>query len=266
MAAESRGLDIRDVSVSFGGVRAVDDVSVGVAAGRLHGIIGPNGSGKTTLLNAVSGFVRATGHVYLDGHEITRMAAHRRVRKGLGRTFQNPRGDHTLTVREFLRLGEHLQHRQPWWMVALAPPLADRSRKESSDRGEAMLDRLGLDASSLDTRLIHLPAGVMKLVDIARALLGEPRVLLLDEPTSGMNESEIERLSGVLVDLQAQGLTVILVEHNLRFVDRTCEIVTVLANGRVVGEGRLGDVLAEGDVIESYFGGVPTETYPAETR
>lgn len=253
--AASEGVEVRNVSVSFGGVHALTDVSMVVEAGRVHGIIGPNGSGKTTLLNALSGFVRVDGGLYLDGHEITGMAAHRRVGRGLGRTFQNPRGDHTLTVRDVLRLGEHLHGLEPWWMVALAPVLADRAWAQSTARAREFLERVALDESLLDTRLTDLPSGVMKMVDIGRALLGRPRVLLLDEPTSGMNEGEIDRLRSVLADLKTEDVTVVLVEHNLRFVSRTCEVVTVLAGGRVVGQGPLDDVLANADVIRAYLGG-----------
>jgi ABC-type branched-subunit amino acid transport system ATPase component len=170
-------VEIRSVNVTFGGVRALTDVSIAISPGRVHGIIGPNGSGKTTLLNALSGFVRASGGLYLDGHEITRMSPHRRVNRGLGRTFQNPRGDHTLTAGDVLRLGEHLLGLQPWWMVALAPPLADRAWAQSQERARQFLERVGLDESILSTRLVDLPSGVMKMVDIGRAVLGGPRVL-----------------------------------------------------------------------------------------
>jgi branched-chain amino acid transport system ATP-binding protein len=254
VTAGSEGIEVRDLKVSFGGVHALTDVSITIPPGRVHGIIGPNGSGKTTLLNALSGFVRVSGGLYLDGQEITRMAAHRRAARGLGRTFQNPRGDHTLTVREVMRLGEHLRRLQPWWMVALAPRLADRAWEESNARACAFLAQVGLDESVLDSRLIDLPSGVMKMVDIGRALLGEPRVLLLDEPTSGMNEGEIEQLREVLNSIKTEDVTIVLVEHNLRFVSRTCETVTVLDGGRVLGEGVLDEVLANPDVVRAYIG------------
>lgn len=248
-------LAVRDVSVSFGGVRALTDVSLSVTSERVHGIIGPNGSGKTTLLNALSGFVRVSGGIYLDGHEITRMAPHRRAAGGLGRTFQNPRGDHTLSVRQMLRLGEHLRRVQPWWMVALAPTVADRAWAQSDARAREFVRRAGLDESILNSRLTDLSAGVMKMIDIGRALLGRPRVLLLDEPTSGMNESEIARLRTILEELRTEGATVVLVEHNLRFVSMTCDVVTALSGGRVMTEGSLETVLGNKEVVEAYLGG-----------
>lgn len=255
MTSPAGALEIRDLSVSFGGVHALKDVSLAVAPGSVHGIVGPNGSGKTTLLNALSGFVRATGTIHLNGHDITHMAPHRRVRRGIGRTFQNPRGDHTLTVRDVLRLGEHLSGLQPWWMVALAPLVADRAFDKSTERAREFLIRVGLDAALLDTRLVDLSSGVFKMVDIGRALFGEPNVLLLDEPTSGMNEGEIEQLRGVLGELHERDVTVVLIEHNLRFVSRTCEVVTALADGQVMCSGTLREVLAHPDVVEAYLGG-----------
>lgn len=247
-------LAVRDVSVSFGGVRALTDVSISVESERVHGIIGPNGSGKTTLLNALSGFVRVTGGIYLDGREITRMAPHRRAAKGLGRTFQNPRGDRTLRVQDLLRLGEHLRTVQPWWMVALAPPLADRAWSESTARTQEFVERAGLDESVLNRRLTDVSSGVMKMIDIGRALLGRPRVLLLDEPTSGMNEGEIGRLRSILRELRTEGATIVLVEHNLQFVSTTCDVVTALAGGRVMAEGSLESVLEHADVVRAYLG------------
>lgn len=255
MTAVPGELSVRDVSVSFGGVRALTDVSVSIQPGSVHGIIGPNGSGKTTFLNGVCGFVPVSGSIRLDQREITRVSAHRRARLGIARSFQNPRGDHTMTVRDVLRLGEHQRGLQPWWMVTLIPLRADRSWSESTARATEYLESVGLDGSLLDARLTDLPAGVFKLVDVGRALLARPSVLLLDEPTSGMNEGEIERLRLVLRELRNKDVTVVLVEHNLRFVSNTCEAVTVLANGAVVGAGTLDEVLAHPDVVQAYLGG-----------
>lgn len=243
-----------DVHVEFGGVKAVDGVSLSVAAGALHAIIGPNGSGKTTLLNAVSGFVHATGSISLLGHEIAHDAAYRRVHRGLGRTFQNPHGDHTLTVRQLLRLGEHRHSRLPWWVAAVLPRRYDRRLVEFDARASAHLERVGLTSEVLDVRLTDLSAGVAKLVDLVRALLGEPRVLLLDEPTSGMNVEEIHALQSILSEMRASDLTVVLVEHNLDFVGAACDNVTVLASGSVLGSGTLDEVLALPQVVEAYFG------------
>jgi ABC-type branched-subunit amino acid transport system ATPase component len=247
-------LAITEVGVRFGGVQALESVSMTVAPTAVHGIIGPNGSGKTTLLNALSGYVSASGRLALAGHDITHMAPHRRVERGLGRTFQNPRVDHSLTVADVLRLGEHLRGLQPWWMVAFAPRRADRALAESTERARNFLERVDISANILGARLVDLPSGVLKMVDIGRALLGRPRVLLLDEPTSGMNDREIDRLRQVLAALRAEDLTVVVVEHNLRFVSETCGMVTVLDTGKVVGQGTLRDVLADAEVIKAYLG------------
>jgi ABC-type branched-subunit amino acid transport system ATPase component len=259
-------LSVEDVSVRFGGVHALEHVSMTVPGGRVHGVIGPNGSGKTTLLNALCGFVSATGACRLYDTSLTRMPPHRRVAAGLGRTFQNPRVDHTLTVRALLRLGEHLRGLQPWWMVTLAPLRADRSLAESNERAIALLELVGLDASILDTRLINLPSGVLKMIDIVRALLAQPRVLLLDEPTSGMNEGEIRRLRDVLADMgRNDELTIILVEHNVPFVSGICESLTVLDRGRLVGDGAPDEVLARQEVIAAYLGDAVPEAVASTT-
>lgn len=254
-------VEIRDMSVQFGGVRALDEVSLSIDSGRVHGIIGPNGSGKTTLLNAICGFVRGSGQIALNGRVLGRRSTHARIKWGLGRTFQNPAGDDTLTVRDLFRLGEHVHRRQPWWRVALAPPLADADLAALNQRAGAFLTSVGLALELLDAPLTDLSAGVFKLLDIGRAVLGGPQVLLLDEPTSGMNESEIARLEGVMADLGAAGVTLILVEHNLGFVSRTCEVVSVFAGGRVVGGGTLDEVMEQADVIEAYLGGGPVAPF-----
>jgi branched-chain amino acid transport system ATP-binding protein len=252
-------LHIRNVSVQFGGVTALDDVSIAISTVGVHGIIGPNGSGKTTLLNGISGFVPVRGKILIEGREITRMSPYRRVSRGLGRSFQNPRADLTLTVRDVLRLGEHHRGLQPWWKVVFAPLAADSEWKQASARAGDLLERLGLDATILDKGLLELSAGVLKLVDVGRAILGRPKVLILDEPTSGMNEEEIVRLSDVLAALASDGVTVVVVEHNLQFVSRICQTVTVLAGGRVVARGGLDEVLAHPEVMAAYLGATSPE-------
>lgn len=250
-------LRLEQVRVQFGGVTAVDGACLAVRKGALHAVIGPNGSGKTTLLNATSGFVRAKGSITLLGRDVVHAPAHARARGGLGRTFQNPHGDHTLSVRHLLRVGAHLGGDLPWWMAAFAPPRFERACDELDERASRLLESFGLSAGILDERLVDLSAGVAKLVDIARALIGEPRVLLLDEPTSGMNAAEVQALASILDEMRSSDITVVLVEHNLDFVADTCDRVTVLAAGAVLAEGSLDQVLSERPVVEAYFGGAP---------
>jgi branched-chain amino acid transport system ATP-binding protein len=249
-------LRLDEVRVEFGGVKAVDGASLTVRRGGLHAVIGPNGSGKTTLLNATSGFVRAQGSVVLLGREVGHVPSYSRARRGLGRTFQNPHGDHTLTVRDLLRVGAHVSGPLPWWTAALAPRRFDRGCTDGDRCATALLRRVGLSPNLLDARLVDLSAGVAKLVDVARALNGRPQVLLLDEPTSGMNAEEIQTLGSALREMRDNDdLTVLLVEHNLEFVADVCDIVTVMAAGAVLAVGELHQVLDQPEVVEAYFGG-----------
>jgi branched-chain amino acid transport system ATP-binding protein len=263
MSATQAALELRGVSVRFGGVHAVRDLSLTVSTSQVHGLVGPNGSGKTTALNAVCGFVAASGEVDLLGERIDRMSPPRRMALGLGRTFQNPRPSRDMTVRDLLRVGEHLRGVQPWWQVALAPRLADRALAESSDRAAEMLQRLGVGAAVLDERLNNLSAGVLKMVDIARALMAKPRVLLLDEPTSGMNDAEIRVLHEALTALRATSLTLLLIEHNLDFMFDICDAMTVLDTGGMVATGHPEEVFSQAAVVRAYMG---DPTNPAEDR
>lgn len=262
--SEVSGLAAKGISVSFGGVAALHDVSVSVDQGTLRGVIGPNGSGKTTLLNVISGFVQSTGHVFLDGRDISTVASYARSRRGVARSFQNPRVDRTLCVADLLRVGEHLRGTQPWWMTLVGPRFAGRDWRAFVGRAEALLQGLGLDTDVLSMPLTDASAGVIKLVDVARALLSEPKILLLDEPTSGMNELEIRNLRALLKDVSQGGTGVLVVEHNLQFVADTCPAVTVMAGGEAIAEGSLGDVLNRVDVAEAYFGSAPAalDIYP----
>jgi branched-chain amino acid transport system ATP-binding protein len=262
MSSEQPGLALRGISVQFGGVHAVQDVTLSVAAARVHGLVGPNGSGKTTVLNAICGFVDTAGEIEVGGSRIERMPSARRMALGLGRTFQNPRPTRDLTVRELLRIGEHLRKVQPWWQVALTPWAADRALRASSRRATQMLELVGLEAALLDERLINLSAGVLKMVDIARALMAQPSALLLDEPTSGMNETEIDILHDALQELRKTSLTLLLIEHNLDFMFDICDEMTVLETGRIVASGEPESVFREEAVIRAYMGNAANALVP----
>lgn len=247
-------LEIEDLSVQFGGVRAVSEMSVRVLPATVHGLLGPNGSGKTTMLNAACGFVRSTGQVRLHGELLSGKAPHQRAKMGLLRTFQNPKLVPHLTVAELLRMGEHAQGVRPWWLVA-ANPVADRkARQAARAHAESVLQLLRLDPAILGARIDSLPQGVVKMVDVARALMAEPKVLLLDEPSSGMSEAEIDGLRERLLTLKARGTALVLVEHNIGLVEAVCDEVTVLDLGTFVCTGPPAEVLERDDVIEAFLG------------
>ncbi len=247
-------LSVRDLSVRFGGLKALSDVSLDVRAGEVHGLLGPNGSGKTTLLNAASGFVRCTGSIEMHGVSLLGHPAHRRARLGLLRTFQNPKLVRELTVGDLLRMGEHVRGMRPWWQVALSPVADRRARLQGTDRALAALDLLQLDRDLLSAQVSELSQGVLKMVDIARALMAEPRVLLLDEPSSGMSEEEIVQLRGRLAALTGRGTTLVLVEHNLNLVRSVCHSVTVLNLGHEICSGPTAEMLARQDVTDAFLG------------
>jgi branched-chain amino acid transport system ATP-binding protein len=240
------GLEIQEVSVRFGGLAALSDVSLSATEGAITGLIGPNGAGKTTLFNVVTGMQRANaGTVRLDGKDLRTLSSYRRARLGLGRTFQRLELFGTLTVAENVGVAASIGQRG----VVRA-----RSRTIHEIR-EEVLDRLGLKAVAND-RADTLPTGSGRLVELARALATRPRVLLLDEPAAGQDTDETERFSQVLRDLANDGLAILLVEHDMDLVMSVCDTVVVLDYGRVICTGTPAEVRGNRDVQAAYLGTV----------
>ncbi len=230
-------LEIDDVTVHFGGHRVLDRVGLDAHRGRITALIGPNGAGKTTLFNVITGVQRpGSGTVRLDGNDLAGRAPHRRARAGLGRTFQRLELFGTLTVRENLRV------------AAAAVPR--RRRDHVVDR---TVDRLGLGAVA-GARCDTLPTGTGRLVELGRALVGSPTVLLLDEPASGQDDAETARFSRLLVDLATDGMTVVLVEHDMDLVMRISDRVHVLDFGRLIASGTPDEVRLDPAVQAAYLG------------
>ena len=229
-----------DLAVVFGGIRAVEGVTVRVEPGRRVGIVGGNGAGKTTTFNALTGFVPlARGGVRLGGHDVTRRPVFARSRAGLGRTFQLPRLADVLTVRQNVLCG-HTGHTS----AAVAA------------RADALLDRFGL-ADLADAKVAMVPFGARRKVEIARALVQRPEVMLLDEPASGLEDHEVEELIDALIDLQAaEGWGLLVIEHDLRFVSGIAEYLIVMETGQVLMEGPTEEVLADPRVRRVYLGEV----------
>ncbi|MFT4286014.1 ABC transporter ATP-binding protein [Nocardioides sp.] len=240
-------LTLSGVGRSFGGLRAVDDVSLEVQAGHIHAIVGPNGAGKTTLFNMISGFVRADqGTVTFAGRDITRDAVHQRVRHGLVRTFQNIRLFGGLTVLENVLVAQHTH----------APSLLSRRaavERRLRARAEELIDLLEL--GEYRARLAAgLPYGVQKRLELARAMAANPRLLLLDEPVAGMNEVESRQIMRDILKLRASGVTVLLVEHDMEVVMGASDRITVLNFGKIIAAGTPDDILADRTVREAYLG------------
>jgi branched-chain amino acid transport system ATP-binding protein len=235
-------LRAENVAVRFGGVQAVNDMSLECPPGRVTGLIGPNGAGKTTLFNVITGLQRpVSGRVLLGDRDLTKLSPQRRAKAGLARTFQRLEVFGSLTVRENVMLSAEL--RRGFTRKGPAP-------RETADR---LLARVGLSALA-DRQAGSLPTGSARLLELARALASQPSVLLLDEPGSGLSESETTALGDLLLSLAGEGIAVLLVEHDVELVMRVCEHVYVLDFGELLSEGTPAQVQADQRVQAAYLG------------
>jgi branched-chain amino acid transport system ATP-binding protein len=242
-------LQLQDLAVHFGGVNAVDGVTVSIAPGEFVGLIGPNGAGKTTLMRIVSGSVRPDrGHVVLAGNDVTGISTASRVRKGLALTHQIVRPFREMTVLDNIVLAAGYRRTANPLRAALSV-----GRKRECERAAEILLRVGL-AGTADKLSGSLPLGQMKRLEVARALALDPQIILFDEPLAGLNQTEAARMVETIADVNAQGITVVLVEHNLEEVMRSCRRLIVLNDGRVIGDGAPQAVMADAIVREAYVG------------
>jgi branched-chain amino acid transport system ATP-binding protein len=240
---------IDDLHISFGGVAAASGVSFEVNESEFLAVIGPNGAGKTTALRMVAGILRPdSGRVFFDGRDVTGLAAHARVRLGLGFTHQIVRPFYSFTTIENVMLAAgHERTRSPW------RALTGRSRSAARDRAAAILERIGLGAVMAKSPR-ELPLGQRKRLEVARAIALDPRLLLLDEPLAGLSSSEAATMADLIRTLPAEGITVLLVEHNLGEVLRVADRLVVLDAGKVLAEGVPNEVMARDDVRQAYMG------------
>jgi ABC-type branched-subunit amino acid transport system ATPase component len=247
-------LALAGVARTFGGLRAVDGASFEVAEGQVHGLIGPNGAGKTTLINLVSGFLAPSdGSIVLESTPIHGLAPHRVAMLGVARTFQNIRLFPELSARDNVIVGQHLRRRPSLAARLLCLPGARAEDRDARGRAEALLERVGL-ASRIDEKARNLSYGEQRRVEIARALAAGPRLLLLDEPTAGMNPAEVEAVAALIRKVAGDGHSVLLVEHNMRLVMGVCDAITVLDFGKVIARGAPGEVARDPAVIAAYLG------------
>jgi branched-chain amino acid transport system ATP-binding protein len=232
----------------------LSDLDFAVPRGTVKAVIGPNGAGKTTLFNVISGIQAPTsGSVLLDGEDITSRPPHERVRRGLARTFQNLQVFSGMSVLENVVVGMHARLHAGVFSALLRLPSGRREEASARHRARALLGRVGL-AGKADLPVSALSFGDLKIVEIARALASEPTVLLLDEPTAGLPASEASRVAEVIRAINTEGVTVLLVEHNMRVVMSVSHDILVLNFGRRIAEGDPASVRAHPDVITAYLG------------
>jgi branched-chain amino acid transport system ATP-binding protein len=242
------------LSISFGGLRAVDDVSLSVAPGLVFSIIGPNGGGKTTLFNIISGlYLPEQGRVRFAGEEVTALAPEKLARRGLLRTFQNLQIFFRMSVLENVMVGRYRHELTGIVADLFHLPAVGRQNRKTREAAAAALERVGLAAAAARPAGA-LSFGDLKRLEIARALASEPKLLLLDEPAAGCNPVETAGIEAIIRRLIRDGITVILVEHDMRLVMNVSDRIHVLANGRTLAEGTAAQVRANPAVIAAYLG------------
>jgi branched-chain amino acid transport system ATP-binding protein len=254
-AASQPLLRVHDVAVRFGGIVALDGVSFDVAPGRIVGLIGPNGAGKTTLFNCVSRLYECErGAMSFAGADLLAVPRHRVAALGIGRTFQNLALFRTMSVLDNVMVGRHCRTRGGFLANALRLPFAVRSDWEATERARALLALLGLEEVAA-RRVSDLPFGTQKRVELARALAAEPKLLLLDEPASGLNHEEVGRLGALIRELRDRlKLTVLLVEHHMNLVMSISDWVVALNFGRRIAEGPPAEVREHPELVRAYLG------------
>jgi branched-chain amino acid transport system ATP-binding protein len=247
-------LEFDDVVKSFGGVLAVDHLSAHVREGSVHGLIGPNGAGKTTMINLITGlFHPDSGVISFDGRHLQAMAPHQIAALGISRTYQNVRLFSGMTALEQVMTGCYLQRGVGLWASFLGTGNARRQWAKTRDHALSLLKRVGM-ADRADELAETLSYGEQRRVEIARALGSDPKLLLLDEPTAGMNTQEASAVGRLVHELRDSGLTILLVEHNMGLVTEFCSSCTVINFGRLLAEGEPRACIANPEVQEAYFG------------
>ena len=247
-------LEVKGLSRRFGGLQAVKDLDFSVAPGEILGLIGPNGAGKTTVVNLVSGMILPDGgSVTLDGEDITRMPADKRAARGLVRTFQSTAVYGGRTVRENAMRGAFLHAYPGHFASFFGTARARRLEQEAGERVDSLMQWLGLEAVA-EAQADSLPYGHQKTLGIVIALAAQPRMILLDEPVAGLSAEETDQVRDTIKRVRARGITVVVIDHNMRFISGLCDRLVVTSQGQKIAQGTPREVLANQQVIEAYLG------------
>jgi branched-chain amino acid transport system ATP-binding protein len=247
-------LEIDKLTMRFGGLIAVNEVSLNVEKGEIHGLIGPNGSGKSTIFNVVSGYYKPSGGtISFEGQKINGLPAHKITAAGFARTFQNLRLFSSMTVLDNVLVGMGHHGKISLWGEILNPVAVKSEEKVFTDKAMELLNLLAV-ADYADEIAVSLPYGTQRRVEIARALATDPKIILLDEPAAGLNDIETDDLGDTLLKIQDLGITIFLVEHHMKLVMRSCATISVLDYGKKISEGNRDQVREDPVVIEAYLG------------
>ena len=245
----------RNVTRVFGGLRAVDSMSIALWSGELVGLIGPNGAGKTTLFNLLAGTLApSSGSVEVAGQDLSRHGPEKRIALGVGRTFQIPRPFPEMTVLENVLTGVQGQSGERLWQNFVAPGRVAAEERRAVEKARALLEFLTLSHLANEPARI-LSGGQRKLLELARILMADPSAILLDEPAAGVNPTLLELIIDRILALHARGTAILLIEHNMDMVSRLCDRVVVMAAGRYLTEGAPAEVARDSAVIDAYLGG-----------
>lgn len=249
-------IEAHKVAKVFGGLRAVDGMSLSLRRGELLGLIGPNGAGKTTLFNLLAGSLKPSGgRILINGRDMTAAGPEMRIASGVGRTFQIPRPFAEMTVLENVLTGGQRQSGERAWLNIVRPGRVAAEERAAVEKARALLDFVTLSRLEGEPARV-LSGGQRKLLELARILMADPDTILLDEPAAGVNPTLLEFIMERVLELNARGTSILLIEHNMEMVSRLCSRVVVMAGGRFLTEGTADDIARDPAVVDAYLGGV----------